>query len=62
MLVEGGAVEAPQCPGVLREVGGNPVHQDADAGLVQGVDEVTEFIGCAEPSGRRVVGGDLVAP
>jgi hypothetical protein len=54
VLVERAAVELRQRPLVLREVRGNPVHDDADAGLVQLVDEVLEVIGVSEAgrSGR----------
>ena len=62
VLVEGGAVEAGQGEVVLGEVGRHPVDDDADAGLVQGVDEEPEVVGRAEAGGGRVVGGDLVAP
>ena len=49
VLVERGAVEAAQRPGVLGEVGGHPVDEHADAGLVQPVDQVPEVVGRAEP-------------
>ena len=62
VLVEGGAVEPGQCPGVLREVRGDPVDDDADAGLVQRVDEVAELVRVTEAGGRREVRGHLVAP
>jgi hypothetical protein len=41
---------------------GHPVDDDADAGLVQPVDEVPELVGGAEARRRGVVAGDLVAP
>ena len=62
MLVERGAVETPERPGVLGEVGGHPVHDDADAGLMQRVDQGAELVGGAEARRRRVVRGDLVSP
>ena len=62
VLVERGAVEAGQRPGVLREVRGHPVDDDADAGLVQPVDEVAEVVGVAEAGRRREVRRHLVAP
>ncbi len=62
VLVERGAVEAPERPLVLGEVGRHPVGDDADAGLVQGVDEVPEVVGLAPAGGGREVAGDLVAP
>ena len=48
MLVERGAVETPERPRVLGEVGGHPVDDDADAGLVQRVDQGAQLIGRAE--------------
>ena len=57
-----GAVELRERPGVAREVRGHPVDDDADARLVQRVDEEPEVVGRAEPRGRRVVRGDLVPP
>ena len=62
VLVERGAVEAGQRPGVLREVGGDPVDDHADARGVQRVDEVAQLVGGAEAARRRVVGRHLVAP
>ena len=41
MLVQGRAVETSQCPVILGEMAGHPVHDDADARLVQLVDEQT---------------------
>ncbi|COW10234.1 Uncharacterised protein [Mycobacterium tuberculosis] len=48
MFVERSAVEPSQGPRVLREVRWDPIHDDADAGLVQGVDQRPEVVGCAE--------------
>ena len=62
VLVERRAVEAGQRELVLREVRGHPVDQDADAGLVQPVDEVAEAVGVTEARRRREVRRDLVAP
>ena len=62
VLVQRRAVEAAQRPLVLGEVGGDPVHDHADPGAVQGVDEVAQLVGGAEARGGRVVAGDLVAP
>ncbi len=62
MFVLGAAVEARERPLVLREVGGHPVHDHADPGGVETVDERAELVGSAEPGGGSVVGGDLVAP
>ena len=62
VLVEGGAVESAEGPGVLGEVSGHPVDDDADTRPVQRVDEVAELVGGAESRGGGEVGGDLVAP
>ena len=62
VLVEGQAVEAREGERVAREVARHPVEDDADAGLVEGVDEVLEVVGGAEAGRRGVVAGDLVAP
>ena len=62
VLVERLAVELRQRPGVRGEVAGDPVEDDADAGLVQAVDEVAEVVGVPEPRGRREVPGDVVPP
>ena len=62
VLVERRTVEALQGPRIGREVTGHPVDQDADAGLVQLVDQVAELVGGAEPGDRREVAGDVVAP
>ena len=62
VLVERGAVEAAQSPAVLGEVGRNPVHDHADAGPVQRVDEEPEIVWRAESGGWSVVGRHLVAP
>ncbi len=62
VLVERAAVELGQGPVVAREVRRHPVHQHADARPVQGVDQVLEIVGRAEPRGRRVEAGDLITP
>ena len=62
MLVERRAVEAPEGPGVLGEVGGHPVDEHADARLVQGVDEEAQVVRRPEARGGSEVGRDLVAP
>ena len=62
MLVAGLAVEAAQSPAVLGEVAGNPVHNYADAGAVQRIDQVAQVVRAAVAVVRRVVAGHLVAP
>ena len=62
VLVQGFAVEPGQRPLILGEVRRHPVQQHADAGLVEFVHEVPEFVGMAEARRRGEVGRDLVAP
>ena len=62
VLVQRGAVEAGERELVLGEVRRDPVHDHADAGVVEGVDQVAQLVGRAEPGGGGVVPGDLVAP
>src|SRR2546423_5648404 len=62
VLVECGAVEAPQGPRVFREVRGNPVHDDAYPASVKIINQETEVVGVAVARGGRVVVRDLVAP
>ena len=62
VLVERGAVEAPQAVLVAREVCRHPVHDDADAFLVAAVDEVAKVVGLTEAVGRREHTDGLVTP
>ncbi len=62
VLVERGAVEAGQRPLVGGEVAGHPVEDDADAGLVQPVDEQPEAVGVAEARVGGEVRRHVVAP
>ena len=62
VLVQRGAVEPAQRPLVLGEVRRHPVQDDADAGLVQPVDQVPQVVRRAEAGVRGVVRGHLVAP
>jgi len=52
VFVKGGAVKAGQGPFIAREVRGNPIEQDADAGAVQLVDEILKIVGVP----KRLVG------
>ena len=62
ILVQRRAVEAAEGERVLREVRGHPVHDHADAGLMELVDQILELVGRAEAGVHGVVAGDLVAP
>ena len=52
-------IEAELIPG---EVGGDPVHDDADASLVHLVHEIHQVVGGAEAAGGGKVAGTLVTP
>ena len=62
MLVEGGAVEAGEPVGILGKMTRHPVKNDADAGLMQAVDQKTEFIGRSEPAAGRKEIHHLITP
>jgi hypothetical protein len=62
VLEERGAVEFRERPFVARKMRGHPVHDDADAGRVQRVDEKLKILRRAEAAGRREKAGDLIAP
>ena len=62
VLVAGFAVELVKPVGVLREVGGDPVHDDPDAVPVALVDEVHKVCRGAVPRCTGVVTADLIAP
>ena len=62
VFVGGGAVEVVQAKGVPGEVGGHPVHNHADARLVELVNEVLQIVRGAEAAGGGEVAGALVAP
>ena len=57
-----GAIEAGQTVGVLGEVGGDPVDDDADAGGMEGVHHALEVIRVAVAGGGGIIAGDLIAP
>ena len=56
------AVESGKAVGIRTEVGGNPVKDNTDACLMQGIDQVHEILGLAVSGGRRIVACDLIAP
>ena len=62
VLVQRGAVEARERPGVAREVRRHPVEDHADAVGVHPVDEGAEVVGRAVARRGGEVRGDLVAP
>ncbi len=62
VLVAVAAVKFAQAVFILGEVGGNPVHNDPDARLVEGINKVHKVLGGAIPGGRGKVPRHLVAP
>ena len=62
VLVEVGAVEEAEAVLVGGEVGRHPVQDDADAVLVQVVDQIHEILRRAVAAGGGEVAGGLVAP
>ena len=62
VLVAGAAVEAGECPLILGEVPRDPVHDDPDSSLVEGVDKGAKLVGSTEARCGGVIRGDLVPP
>ena len=62
ILIAGGAVEHVQAVAILREVGRDPVQNDADARLMQLVDEGHEVLRRAVAACRGKIARDLIAP
>ena len=62
VLIAGFAVKLVQTEGVLGEVGGYPVQDHADAGLMELVHQPHKVVGGAVPAGGGKVAGALVAP
>ena len=61
-LEEGSAVKIGKPVFVLRKMRGHPVHDNADAGMVQLVHKVFEIVRAAVARGRGVIPRDLIAP
>src|SRR6185437_6312476 len=62
VLVQRGAVEMAEAMRVVREMPGHPVEQHAEPLAVAGVDQRGKVFRRAEPAGRRVHAGRLIAP
>ena len=62
MLVQRLSVKIRKAVSISREVGRNPVQNDADALLVQIVDKIHEFLRAAVAGGGGIVAGYLVTP
>ena len=62
VLVAGFSIKVVQAEAILREVGGHPVHDDTDAGLMHLVHKGHEILGGAVAAGGGKIARDLVAP
>ena len=62
VLVERGAVEMAETMRVVGEMPGHPVQQHAEPFAMTGVDQRGKILRRAEPAGRRVQAGRLIAP
>src|SRR5882724_9367133 len=62
VFVESRAVETGKRPVVTREMGGDPIDNDADARLVEGIDEELKIFGRAVAAGGSIEAGNLIAP
>src|ERR1700730_13608583 len=62
VFVKMGSVKQRQAVGILREMSGDPVDNDADPAFVATIDKVPKFVGVSKSAGRGEVAGNLVAP
>ena len=62
VLIDRGAVEAPQSVRVAREMPRHPIENHAQAGLMAAVHEITEVVRGAKARGGCVVARYLLAP
>lgn len=62
VFVESRAIEAGERPIIAWEMSGHPIDNDANAGLVQGVNEELEIFRWTEAAGGSVEAGDLITP
>ena len=62
VLVKRGAVEMAEAVRIVGKMPGHPVEQHAKAFAMAGVDQRGKILGRAEPAGRRVQAGRLIAP
>ena len=62
MFIQMGTVKLVQAVAVFGEVGGNPVHDDADAGLVELVNQITQIVRRTETAGGSKHSYHLISP
>ena len=62
VLVEGRAVEARQTVGILGKMSRHPVKDHADSGLMERIDEMTEFVGGSKAAAGGKEIHHLIAP
>ena len=62
VLVERGAVEMAEAVRIVGKMPGHPIEHHAEAFAMAGVDQRGKILRRAEPAGRRVQSGRLIAP
>ena len=62
MFVQRGAIEFSQTVSIFREVARHPIQQQANAGIVACIHELSEFIGRAVANCWRIKADRLVSP
>ena len=62
VLVERGAVEMAEAMGIVGKMSGHPVEPHGNAFAMAGFDQRGKILRAAEPAGRRVQAGRLIAP
>ncbi len=62
IFIQGLSIELVQPMGVLREVRRDPVHDNTDPCLVQGIHQIHEIMRRPITGGRRIITGHLISP
>ncbi len=62
VFIKAGAVKIPQRPFIFAEMGGDPVKDDPDPGLMHFVDKIAEIIRRPVAGSRGIITGHLIAP
>src|SRR5687767_5879136 len=62
MLIKGSAIEGRQGPIVSREMGRNPIDDDANSSLVQGIYQILKIVRRAITACNCIKASDLITP
>src|SRR5882724_4199509 len=62
VFVEMRAIEITETRLIFREVGWDPIEDNADSVLMKTIHKIPEIVGCTESAGRSKIAGGLVAP